>query len=213
MVRIESFVFNMFSENTFVLYDETKECVIIDPGCYTQKERDELRQYIEKKGLKPVHLLNTHCHVDHVFGNRFVAETWKLPLTIPDGEQPVLESLPRVAQMYAIPNVQQSPDPEVLLYEDDVVKFGKITMRVISAPGHSPAGICFYIEADKILIAGDVLFENSIGRTDLPGGNHELLINNIKTKLLTLPNEVVVHCGHGGSTTIGRERRNNPFLV
>jgi hydroxyacylglutathione hydrolase len=212
MSTIECFVFNMFYENTFIIFDETRECVIIDPGCYAQHERDKLKRFIEREKLKPVHLLNTHCHIDHVFGNRFVADTWNLPLTIPDGEQLVLEAYPRVAEMYAIPNIQQSPDAEIILKENDLVKFGNTTLKVIAAPGHSPGGICFYNEAEKILIAGDVIFQNSIGRTDLPGGNHDLLIKNIKTKVLTLPEDVKVYCGHGDSTTIGREKKSNPFL-
>ncbi len=212
MVTVESFVFNMFYENTFVIYDETKECAIIDPGCYSNDERETLKRFVEKKGLKPVLLLNTHCHVDHVFGNRFVADLWNLKLAIPDGEKEVLDAFPRIAQMYAIPNIQQSPDPEVLFKENDLLSFGKTKMSVISAPGHSPAGACFYVEEDKVLIAGDVIFEDSIGRTDLPGGDYDTLINNIKTKLLALPDEVKVYCGHGNSTSIGRERKYNPFL-
>jgi glyoxylase-like metal-dependent hydrolase (beta-lactamase superfamily II) len=141
-----------------------------------------------------------------------VAETWKLKLAIPDGEQPVLDALPKVAQMYAIPNVQQSPDPEILFKEGDIFKIGNSEMKVISAPGHSPAGACFYFESEKILIAGDVIFEDSIGRTDLPGGDYDTLIRNIKNKLLILDDDVIVYCGHGNSTTIGRERRHNPFL-
>lgn len=212
MIKIESFVFNMFYENTFVVSDDSKECVIIDPGCYSQHERDKLSRYISRQGLKPVHLLNTHCHIDHVFGNRFVADTWKLKLTIPDGEQSVLDAFPKISEMYAIPNIQQSPDPEIILFENDIVKFGNTTMKVISAPGHSPGGICFYMEDEKILIAGDVIFEDSIGRTDLPGGNHNLLIQNIKTKILTLPEDVQIYCGHGNSTTVGKEKRYNQFL-
>jgi hydroxyacylglutathione hydrolase len=212
MIRIERFVFNMFYENTFVISDETNECVIIDPGCYAEHERDKLSRFISRQGLKPVHLLNTHCHIDHIFGNRFVAETWNLKLTIPDGEQSVLEAFPKIAEMYAIPNIQQSPDPEIILFENDIVKFGNSSMKVISAPGHSPGGICFYFEEEKILIAGDVIFEDSIGRTDLPGGNHNLLIQNIKTKILTLPEEVQIYCGHGNSTTVGREKKYNQFL-
>jgi glyoxylase-like metal-dependent hydrolase (beta-lactamase superfamily II) len=133
-------------------------------------------------------------------------------LTIPDGEQAVLEAFPKIAEMYAIPNIQQSPDPEIILFENDIVKFGNTTMKVISAPGHSPGGICFYLEDEKILIAGDVIFEDSIGRTDLPGGNHNLLIQNIKTKILTLPEDVQIYCGHGNSTTVGREKKYNQFL-
>ena len=212
MAAVESFVFNMFSENTFVVYDETKECIIIDPGCYDGNERKRLAHFIKKEGLTPVQLINTHCHVDHVFGNRYVAETWNLALAIPDGEQIVLESLPRVAQMYAIPNVQQSPDPEILLKEDDIIEFGNTKLKVISAPGHSPAGSYLYCAEDNFLIAGDVLFEGSIGRTDLPGGDHDTLIRNIKTKILTLPDNTLVYSGHGNTTLISRERRSNPFL-
>ena len=212
MLVVESFVFSPFYENTFVVYDDSKECAIIDPGCYTQAERDKLKRFIERQGLTPVLLMNTHCHIDHVFGNRFVAETWKLKLAIPDGEQPVLESMTSVAQIYAIPNIQQSPDPEVLFAEGDFFSFGNTKMRVISAPGHSPAGACFYFEAEKIIIVGDVLFEDSIGRTDLPGGDYDTLINNIKTKLLVLPEDVIVYNGHGNSTSIGREKKYNPFL-
>jgi len=212
MIKIESFVFNMFYENTFVISDESNECVIIDPGCYSQHERDKLARYVSRQELKPVHLLNTHCHIDHVFGNRFVADTWNLKLTIPDGEQSVLEAFPKIAEMYAIPNIQQSPDPEIILFENDIVKFGNTNLKVISAPGHSPGGICFYLEDEMILIAGDVIFEDSIGRTDLPGGNHNLLIQNIKTKILTLPEDVQIYCGHGNSTTVGKEKRYNQFL-
>jgi len=212
MASVESFVFNMFSENTFVVYDETKECIIIDPGCYDGNERKRLEHFIKKEGLTPVQLINTHCHVDHVFGNRFVAENWNLSLTIPDGEQVVLDAFVKVAQMYAIPNVQQSPDPEILLKEDDIIEFGNTILKVISAPGHSPAGICLYCAESNFLIAGDVIFEGSIGRTDLPGGDHDTLINNIKTKILTLPDNTLVYSGHGNTTTISRERRSNPFL-
>lgn len=212
MATIESFVFNMFSENTYIVYDESKECVIIDPGCYSEDERQRLKAFVDQNELKPVALLNTHCHVDHVFGNRFVAETWGLGLTIPAGEEQVLAAFPQVAQMYAIPNIQQSPDPTSLLKEGDEVKFGNTRMNVLSTPGHSPASVCFYIEADQKVIAGDVLFAGSIGRTDLPGGDYDTLIRSIKTKLLPMNDQVEVFPGHGPSTTIGSERRRNPFL-
>jgi hydroxyacylglutathione hydrolase len=212
MATVESFVFNMFSENTYVLYDDSKECIIIDPGCYSEDERQRLKSFIEKNNLTPVALINTHCHVDHVFGNRFVAETWGLELTIPEGEQQVLAAFPQVAQMYAIPNIQQSPDPSHLLEEGDEVKFGHTTLKILSTPGHSPASVCLYSEADQFVIAGDVLFAGSIGRTDLPGGDYNTLISSIKNKLLPMKDQVEVFPGHGPSTTIGRERRSNPFL-
>ncbi len=212
MLRVESFIFNMFQENTYVIYDETKECIIVDPGCYTEKEREQLRNFISKNDLKPVALVNTHCHVDHVFGNRFVAETWGIELSIPEGEQPVLAAYPQVAQMYAIPNIQQSPDPTHFLEDGDQFSFGQSSFQILSTPGHSPASICLYAQADQLVIAGDVLFAGSIGRTDLPGGDYNTLIRSIKTKLLPLDDAVVVYAGHGPSTTIGRERKSNPFL-
>jgi len=212
MTAVKSFIFSPFSENTYILFDATKECIIIDPGCYTQEERNTLSNFIEKKGLKPVRLLNTHCHLDHVFGNRFVAEKYGLPLEIHRGEIPVLESVPVVAQMYGIPNVQNSPDPSKFLEEGDTVTFGQTSLKVLFAPGHSPASICFYNESDGFIIGGDVLFQGSIGRTDLPGGSYETLMESIRTQFLPLPDETIVYSGHGNPTTIGAENQHNPFI-
>ncbi|MCH2046603.1 MAG: MBL fold metallo-hydrolase [Saprospiraceae bacterium] len=212
MATVQFFTVNPFQENTYIVYDDTKDCVIIDPGCYTQVERDRLADFISKEGLNPVRLLNTHCHVDHVFGNAFIANTYNLPLEIHKGELPVLERYPMIADMYGIPNIQQSPEAEKFLAEGDIIQFGNTMMSVLFAPGHSPASICFYSEADKFIIAGDVLFYDSIGRTDLPGGDYDTLINSIKTQLLPLPDDVKVYPGHGPATTVGRERQFNPFL-
>ncbi|MCH2042703.1 MAG: MBL fold metallo-hydrolase [Saprospiraceae bacterium] len=212
MAIVHSFTFSMFSENTYIVYDETQECVIIDPGCYDKKERDRLAQFIKANELKPVRLLNTHCHIDHIFGNRFVAETYNLELEIHKGELPVLQAFPVVAQMYGIGGIQQSPDASKFLEEGDQVKFGNTTFDVLLTPGHSPASICFYNKAENFVIAGDVLFERSIGRTDLPGGNYETLMNSIFDKLLPLGDEVIVYPGHGNATSIGLERKSNPFV-
>ncbi|MCP4440531.1 MAG: MBL fold metallo-hydrolase [Aureispira sp.] len=212
MASVHFFTMNPFSENTYIVYDETKECVVIDPGCYTPAERTKLVDYIGKQGFTPVRLLNTHCHVDHVFGNGFVAAAYNLELEAHKGEVPVLESYPMVADMYGIPNIQQSPSIDKFLEEGDIVEFGNTKMKVLFAPGHSPASICFYSEADGFIIAGDVLFQDSIGRTDLPGGDYDTLINSIKTQLLPLPDSVKVYPGHGSATTVGRERKHNPFL-
>lgn len=212
MTKVECFVFNMFYENTFVVYNQENECIIFDPGCYDQRERKRLSDFVKGKGLSVKHLLNTHCHIDHVFGNRFCSEQFDVVLSIPEGETDMLAAFPQVAQMYGIDAIQQSPDPAILLKEGDVITLGENRFHVISAPGHSPAGICLYNEEESYLIAGDVLFEGSIGRTDLPGGNHALLLQNIEQKLLCLPDDVTVYCGHGPTTTIGKERKTNPFL-
>ncbi len=210
-MNVISLTFNSFQENTYILFDETKECIILDPGCHSTDEEQILVKTIDDHGLAPVRLINTHCHIDHVFGNTFVAEQYNLALESHRGEVPVLDSVGQIAQMYGL-GVVTSPPITKFLEEGDVVKFGNSTMTVLFTPGHSPASISFYNEADRILIAGDVLFQGSIGRTDLPGGNYDQLIENIKTKFLVLPDDVVVYSGHGPSTNIGFERANNPFL-
>ncbi len=209
--QIKVFTFNPFQENTYVLWDENKNACIIDPGCYAQRERDELTNFIKHKGLKISRIFNTHCHLDHVFGNDFVSETYGVPVEIHRGELPVLARAHVAGEMYGVP--MSSPQtPTHFLEENDVVEIGDIALKVLFVPGHSPAHICFYNAKENFLIGGDVLFYGSIGRTDLPGGNHDLLISNIKTKIFTLPDETVVHSGHGGSTTVGFERLNNPFF-
>lgn len=215
MARVQYFSFSPFSENTYIIYDDSKECIIIDPGCYTEEERQTLSNFISNNDLTPVRLINTHCHLDHVFGNRYVAETYKLPLEIHEGELPVLESVAMVAQMYGIPNVQQSPDadPDKFIKEGDIITFGETKLSVLFTPGHSPASVSFYCKEDDFLIGGDVLFQGSIGRTDLPGGNYDTLLQSIISKFLPLPDQVVVYSGHGNPTTIGAERKSNPFIL
>ncbi|MCH2084738.1 MAG: MBL fold metallo-hydrolase [Saprospiraceae bacterium] len=213
MAEVLSFTYNPFSENTYVVYDDTKECVIFDPGCYTSTERNAFQAKIEELGLKPVRLINTHCHIDHVFGNALVNRAYGLELEIHRGEIPVLESVPMVGQMYGIPIPDPSPAATKFIEEDDVISFGNTILRAIFTPGHSPASLSFFCEQDRFLIAGDVLFEGSIGRTDLPGGDHTILINVIKEKLFPLGDDVVVYPGHGGATTIQAERLTNPFLT
>jgi glyoxylase-like metal-dependent hydrolase (beta-lactamase superfamily II) len=212
MIQIKIFTFNPFSENTYVLYDETGECVIIDPGCYDAQEQQELSDFIAHTQLRPVKLLNTHCHVDHVFGNLYTAEKWNLKLHMHREDLPVLESFPKVCQIYGLKGSAQ-PQPSVFLEEGDEVKFGNSSMKILCTPGHSPGSVCFYSEAQKLIIGGDVLFQGSIGRTDLPGGNFETLENSIRTKLYVLPDDVKVYPGHGPHTVIGWEKVNNPFVT
>lgn len=206
------FTFNPFQENTYVVFDETKECAIIDPGCYEAHERIELAKFIQENNLNPVRLLNTHCHIDHVFGNAFISNTYGLDLEIHSGELPVLEAVPQISKYYGVPMGEPSPVPGRFIEEGEIISFGNIKMEAILTPGHSPASLSFFIREDGLLIAGDVLFKESIGRTDLPGGDYDTLIASIKEKLLPLGDEIKVFPGHGPSTTIGYERRNNPFL-
>jgi len=212
MINIHSFIFNPFEENTYILYDETKECIIIDPGCYEKPEQEELADFIEKQELKPVRLLNTHCHLDHVFGNKFVADQYGLEVEMNELELPVLQNVPAAAQLYGIPNVEISSEPAKSLNEGDVIEFGNSKLDILFIPGHSPGHIVFYDKDQKFVIAGDVLFYGSIGRTDLPGGDHDTLISNIKEKLFALGDDFRIYSGHGPTTNIGFERESNPFL-
>lgn len=212
MASVVGITFNPFQENTYLVYDETGECIVFDPGCYDPEEKTFLHNYINEHKLKPVRLINTHCHIDHILGNATVAKTYNLELEIHRGELPVLESAARVSEMYNIPISEPSPAPGKFIAEGDLIEFGNTSLRAILTPGHSPASLSFYCEADKFLIAGDVLFLESIGRTDLPGGDHQTLLDSISQKLYPLGDDIVVYPGHGGRTTIGHERKNNPFI-
>jgi glyoxylase-like metal-dependent hydrolase (beta-lactamase superfamily II) len=212
MLSIKSFEFSPIQENTYILYNEFNECLVIDPGCYFEEECNELALFVEKNDLKPKMLLNTHCHLDHVFGNKFISEKFDLTLQLHEGEVPVLQFAPTSGLMYNLPFDNYTGSFEYL-QEGDVLKLGTDELLVLFTPGHSPASISFYCAAQGFLISGDVLFRQSIGRTDLPGGNYETLITSIKEKLLVLPDETVVYSGHGAPTTIGYEKRNNPYLI
>jgi len=194
-----------------VLYNEERECCIIDPGCYFPEERDELKTGIIKTGLKPVLLLNTHCHLDHVFGNKFVHDEWGLTLHIHENEKPLLDFAPQSGEMWQLP-FDNYEGPIVYLKEGNKIKIGKEELEIFFVPGHSPGSVAFYHEPGGFIIGGDVLFNMSIGRTDLPGGDLDTLINSIQTKFFTLPDDTKVYSGHGGVTTVGFEKRNNPFL-
>ncbi|MGN6618971.1 MAG: MBL fold metallo-hydrolase [Ilyomonas sp.] len=211
MIKIQFFTFNPVQENTYVVSNEKGDALIIDPGCYFSAEQDTLKNFLSNENLQPVQLLNTHCHLDHVFGNKWVAKTYGLELFIHPDEEKMLQLAPASGLMYGL-TFDNYNGPLHFLNEGDMVMLGEEKLKVILAPGHSPGSICFYSEEGKFLIGGDVLFRESIGRTDLPGGNHEQLLQNIRTKLFTLPDETVVYPGHGEPTTIGHEKRYNPFL-
>lgn len=212
MTHIHAFEFNPFAENTYLVWDDSMACAIFDPGCYYPLERAELQAFISEKKLRPVRLINTHCHLDHVFGNDFVARTWGLELEIHRGELPVLERYHDVARMYGIPNVETQPAVGKFIEDGDLIEFGETRLQAILTPGHSPASLSFFCEKEGFVVAGDVLFFESIGRTDLPGGDFDTLINSIRTRLFLLPDATIVHPGHGPATTIRHEKEYNPFL-
>ena len=211
MLQIQSFTFSPIQENTYLLFNEFKQCVIIDPGCYFDAEKEILKEFIETNELKPAMLLNTHCHLDHVFGNKFIAETYNLTLQLHEKEKSVLSFAPTSGLMYNMP-FDNYAGAFIELKEGDTILLDKDELLVIEAPGHSPGSICFYCARQNFVIGGDVLFKRSIGRTDLPGGNHETLLNNIRQKLFTLPDNTIVYSGHGPATTIGEEKQENPFF-
>lgn len=211
MLKVKVFTFSPIQENTYVLYNEDKKAIIIDPGCYFPAEQDQLLQFIHTNELEVVKLLNTHCHLDHVFGNKWVYDTFKTPLHIHPDEEAMLKIAPLSGEKWGLP-FENYQGPLQFLYPGDTILLGNDALKVIFAPGHSPASICFYSETQAFLIGGDVLFRESIGRTDLPGGNHALLLQSIRNNLFILPNEVKVYPGHGLTTTIGYEKRNNLFL-
>ena len=211
MINVHFFTFNGFQENTYILFDETKECVIIDPGCYATEEQSILKNYILENDLKPVKLLNTHCHIDHVLGNNFVASTFNIGLEMHEKDLPTLHATPVYGQTFGF-NIDKSPEPTTLLKDGDMVQFGNSELEVLFTPGHAPGHVVFVAHKEKFIVNGDVLFQGSIGRTDLPGGDMPTLLNSIRTKLFTLPDDYTVYTGHGASTTIGFEKNNNPFL-
>jgi len=211
MFQIKVFTFNPVQENTYLLYNEYKECIIIDPGCYFDHEKDELKSFINLNKLEPKILLNTHCHLDHVFGNKFISEEYELTLKAHTLEKPILDMAPASGLMFNLP-FDNYQGEVIFLEEGDIISLRDDELEVIHAPGHSPGSICFYCARQHFIIGGDVLFQNSIGRTDLPYGSHEDLVRNIKEKLFKLPEDVKVYSGHGPVTTIGNEMKDNPYL-
>lgn len=211
-MQLRAFTFNPFAENTYVLWDDTRQCAIVDPGCHTPEEQEELKYFITSNHLTPVRLLLSHCHIDHVMGNAFVHRTWGLLPEHHIGETDWLRLVPKQGQMFGV-YAEPSPPAEHYLVPGTDVTFGQTTLQVLFTPGHSAASVCFYHAATRQCIAGDVLFNGSIGRTDLPGGSFEQLLHSIRTVLFPLGDDVTIYPGHGPSTTIGYERRSNPFLT
>lgn len=212
MLHLKSFTFNPFQENTYLIYDDEGTAAIVDPGNSSASEDAELKRFIEEKKLRPTRLLLTHGHVDHILGNKFIYDQYGLKPEIHKNDLFFIERMQQTAAMYGL-NCEPSPLPEKFFEEGDKIEIGKYVFDCIYTPGHSPGSISFYNPENRLLIAGDVLFKGSIGRSDLPMGDHDTLIRSIKEKVLVLGDDIKVYNGHGSSTTTGAERKTNPFLT
>lgn len=212
MIKIKNFVFNAFQVNTYIISDETNECVIVDAACYAETEKEALHKYITDQKLKPVKLVNTHGHVDHVLGMKYMVEKFKIPVEVHKDDVQLITNAQKYGIVFGF-DVEEPPAITEYINEGTDVKFGNSSLKTFHVPGHSPGSIAFYNSEQKFVITGDALFKGSIGRTDLPGGDYDQLMQSIYKKLMTLPPETEVFPGHGPSTTIHEEALNNPFLT
>ncbi|MBK9291629.1 MAG: MBL fold metallo-hydrolase [Bacteroidetes bacterium] len=211
-MQIKKFVFNPFQVNTYVLFDETGQCAIIDPACASPDEQRVLSSFVQQHKLQPARLLLTHTHIDHVLGVAWAMNTFGLQATAhPDGKL-YLQNAEDQAQMFGL-MLSGTFEPAIIIDDADEVSFGLTTLKVLHTPGHALGSVCYYHQPSGSLFAGDVLFHQSIGRTDLPGGDYDVLKNSIWRKLFVLPDATVVYPGHGPETTIGTEKVTNPFVA
>ena len=211
MLHVQSFTFNALAEHTYVIYDETKQCAIIDPGCYEPHEQAALSTFITQHNLRVTHLINTHAHIDHGLGNRYVIDTYNVPLALHPADASLLQAAIEYAPLYGFPAYEPA-EATVFLTPGKIIQIGHTSLSVLHVPGHSPGHIALYSAQDELCFSGDVLFQGSIGRTDLPGGDQAALLQSIRQQLLPLGDEVMIYPGHGPTTTIGAEKSSNPFL-
>ena len=213
MFKIKKFVFSPFSENTFVLWDEVnRDACVLDPGCSSEPEESELADFILDKKLNIKYLINTHCHIDHIFGNAFIKANYKPIYLAPEKDVFLLEKAEEQAELFGIA-IKKSPAPDKFINENENIKLGDYFGKFLFTPGHTPGEFCLYFETEKMCLTGDVLFKEGIGRTDLWGGNYNTLMQSINKKLLTLAEDVTIYPGHGEFSTIGYEKNNNSFLL
>jgi hydroxyacylglutathione hydrolase len=212
MITVKTFVFNPFQVNMYLLFDETKECIIVDAACMGDAEEKTVARFFSSNDLRPVQLLSTHPHIDHVAGNDFICRNYNIPLTVHKDGLSILRGVKGYAAAFGFEDVEYV-EPKNFMDDGDVIKFGNSALKVLYTPGHADGSICLYSPEDDIVLVGDVLFNEGIGRSDLPTGNYDKLIASIRTKLFTLPDDTFVYPGHGPETTIGHEKKNNPFLM
>lgn len=212
MIQIKCFTFNPFQENSYVLFDNERNCVIIDPGCYSREEEQELLDFISENELHVKALLNTHAHIDHVLGNQFVCTQFEVDYYLHEKDLPTLNAIPSYAHVYGFEGYKESPQPTILLQDGETLLFGAIKLKVLFTPGHAPGHVVFYNEDQNFVINGDVLFNGSFGRVDLPGGDLKTLKESIFKTMFELPEETIVFCGHGPATSIGKEKLSNYIL-
>jgi hydroxyacylglutathione hydrolase len=211
-MEIFRLVFSPIEVNTYILADQSGVCAIIDCGCYDTNESEELAEFIKNKNLNPVLLLNTHCHLDHVFGNRFILGRYNLKTFSSEYDEKNRKRSVQHAMIFGL-TMENPPEPAGFLVDNQVITFGTTELVSLHVPGHSPGSLAFYSEKNSCVFTGDALFSGSIGRTDLPGGDYETLIKSINTKLFVLPPLTVVYPGHGSETTIEREMKSNPYFI
>ena len=211
MLQIKKFTFNPLEENTYIVYDHTRHCIIVDPGCSTLEEETTLSNFILTNHLVVTQVINTHCHIDHIVGNAYVKKKYGVPLAIHPQDAFLLKLSPQYAQQYGIAYCEPTV-AELLLEEDDSIAVGESQLQVLHVPGHSPGHIALYSAEDNFCIVGDVLFQNYVGRTDLPGGDYAELMRSIHDELLVLDDATIIYPGHGANTTIGVEKKHNPFI-
>jgi len=211
MIRTERFIFNSFQVNTYLLFDETRECVIIDPANHGDQENSALNTAISEHKLTPLMIINTHCHIDHVQGISFLKKQFGIPLLAHREEARILEKAPVMGELFGL-RIDTLPEIDRFIAHNESITFGNSSLTALHVPGHSPGSLAFYAEQDAFAVTGDALFAAGIGRTDLPGGDYDSLIESIKKQLFSLPPETTIWPGHGGSSTIGFETENNPFF-
>ena len=211
MGKIKKFIFNAFQVNTYLLYDESLECIIIDAACYEEKERNELSYYIAEHKLRLVRNINTHCHIDHILGNAFIAENYGIYPEYHEESVPFFLTAREIGSSFGF-NLGKVPDPKGFIEDGNLISYGNNHLKVLYTPGHAAGSVCFYSEKDGFVVTGDVLFKDTIGRTDLPSGDFNLLMKSIRVKLFTLPDETIIYAGHGPETAIGYEKTNNLFI-
>ena len=212
MLKLKSFTVNPFQQNTYIIWDSNSIAAIIDPGNSSNLENQMIKKFIAENDLKLTRLLLTHAHIDHIMGNRFIFDEYGLLPEVHEADMFLIDAMKQTADMYGV-NCEESPKPKKFIHDKQIIELGELKIECIHTPGHSPGSITFYFEKEKIIIAGDVLFNGSIGRTDLPMGDHQTLLSSIKNKLFPKGDDIKVYSGHGPYTTIGKEKTSNPFLV